>query len=149
MYNLYWYVLIREKVYLYYLIILIGGVVYITSINSYAHYFVSIKNINTFITPDNFLNYNAADFIYSLFGAALVIFGFVQFTRAYLKVKIYFPKWDEFLKYSLLFFLIIQVLYMMAEYFRWINPSNEFLTTANNLIILFILVLILIIAFKS
>ena len=149
MYNLYWYVLIREKVYLYYLIILIGGIVYITSSSFFMHYFVSVKSINAVILTDHSIRHKLPFFIHTLFGAAVVIFGFVQFTRAYLKVKNNFPKWDKFLKYSLLFFLIIQVLYMMAEYFRWINPSNELVPTANNLIILFILVLILIIGFKG
>lgn len=148
-YNLYWYVLIREKVYLYYLIILFGGIIYITSVSGFMHYFLPAKSINAIILADNTVLNNLTGFIYLIIGVALVIFGFVQFTRAYLKIKKHFPKWDKLLKYSLLFFLATLGFYAISQYYKWVNPDNIEIYIAMNLIIFLILVLILITSFKS
>lgn len=110
--------------------------------------FIPIKTINATITTSNLIYRKPIEFVYSLIGAAIVILGFIQFTRSYLKVKQHFPLWDTLLKYTLLFFSTTQVFYILAEHFKWIPPS-EVRSTVNNLIILSILVLILIISFKS
>lgn len=148
-YNLYWYILIREKAYLYYIITLIGGLIYITSVSGFVHYFIPVNSINAVISSDNYVRYKSAEFPHSLLGIAIVIFGFVGFTRVYLKLKKHFPNWNKLLNYTLLIFLISQGVYFAAEHYKWINPEIMEIAIANNLIILFVLVLILIISFKS
>lgn len=113
------------------------------------HYFLPAKSINAIILADNTVLNNLTGFIYLIIGVALVIFGFVQFTRAYLKIKKHFPKWDKLLKYSLLFFLATLGFYAISQYYKWVNPDNIEIYIAMNLIIFLILVLILITSFKS
>lgn len=146
-YNLYWYVLIREKVYLYYLMILIGGAIYITGVNFYIHLFISSKSINAAINSSNDLSYTPADLVYSFIGSVIVISGFLLFTKKYLELEKNFPKWNRFLNYILFFFLITETLHICGEHFSWIEP-NSIVVNLSNLIFLFILTLILFIAFK-
>lgn len=146
-YNLYWYVLIREKVYLYYLMILIGGAVYITGVNFFIHLFISSKSINAAINSSNDLSYTPADLVYSFIGSVIVISGFLLFTKKYLELEKNFPKWNRFLNYILFFFLITETLHISGEHFSWIEP-NSIVVKLSNLIFLFILTVILIIAFK-
>jgi two-component sensor histidine kinase len=147
-YNFYWYVLIREKVYLYYLMILIGGTIYITGVNYFIYLFISPKTINATINSSNALNYTPADLVYSFFGSTIVISGFLLFTKKYLELEKNFPKWNRFLKYTLFFFLITQTLHISGEHFKWIEPNSMIFVNLSNLTFLVILTLILIIAFK-
>ena len=147
-YNLYWYLMIREKVYLYYLILIIGSVIYITSVGSFMSFFVPYRNISATITKDHVILQNLPEFIYTLFGITLVYFGLVQFIRNYLKSKNHFPKLDQILKYFLFLLLTYQILYIIVDNSKLFLQNNIY-NLINNLIILVILILIIMITIKS
>lgn len=147
-YNLYWYFMIREKVYLYYLTMLVGGILYITSVSFFLSYFISFKTINADLTIDNNIFYTPIEILMAYLASLIVIYGFVQFTRFYLKSKTYFPSWDNYLKRSFLLYLTIQIVILSAEFFKFILP--RYLTALTiNLAILLILIIIIALAYKS
>lgn len=147
-YNLYWYILIREVVYLYYLIILFGGFIYITGINFFMHFFISSKIIHATINTDHSLIYVEDDYVYTIVGSTLVIAGFLLFTKKYLELEKNFPKWNTFLKYVLIFFFTTQALHFSSGYLNWINSNSAQVAILSNIIFLFIITFILVTAFK-
>jgi two-component sensor histidine kinase len=148
LYNFYWYVMIREKVYLYYLILLIGGLIYITSIGPFLAFFVTVDRFTTWITEDNIIVGKMSGFLYSLIGAIFVFSGFVQFTRNYLKTNHYFPIWDSYLKKFLIVFIFIQLIFMSNHHFE-LYQHEDIYDLLNNLWMFAILMQIVIISIKS
>lgn len=147
-YSLYWYIMMREKVYLYYLIMLAGGILYITSVGFFLSYFIPYKTVNAALEIDSNVIYTPIELLMAYLASVIVIYGLVQFTRLYLNSKEHFPQWDKCLRVSLTVYMIIQTAMVIAEYFKWINPSYKSIL-ANNLLLLLILITITALAFKS
>ena len=140
-YNAYWYLMIKEKVYLYYLVLLAGGMVYITCANFFVSLFISAKRINARIIDDS-VTYIPIEYMLMQLSTIVIIIGFVQFTRIYLQTKNHFPFWDKILKIGLFMFALGEFLFTAAEYFLIIynNPIyNHILNTVTFIIICLII----------
>ena len=140
-FNLYWYIMIREKAYLYYLILILGGIIYITSVGSFMSYFFVLKNITAIIAEDHVIIYTIPEFTQMLVGLSLLFFGFVNFTRSYLKSAFHFPILDKYLRYATTLFLGYQVVLLIVEYSK-LSRYYDYFGLINNLILLTLLAFI-------
>jgi DNA-binding NarL/FixJ family response regulator len=101
LYNLYIYFIFKDLTYLYYLVIVLGGIIYITGLNNYFNILLPFRLFNIEVKPNGNvywfdLNQGIRDF-----GIVLVMGGFIQFTRIYLQLFRQFPLWDKTLRYIL------------------------------------------------
>lgn len=147
-YNIYWYLMIKEKVYLYYLIILAGGIIYITNALFFLSLFINIQSINAVVNPDGFVGYFPVEYVLMQLSICFILLGFVAFTRSYLQSKIHLPKWDKILKIVFQIFVVINITIAAGIYFKIIVTNNVY-SFVLNILILLIIVLIFILGFKS
>lgn len=98
-YNFYVYLIFRDQTYLFYLVIVGSGLVYITGLNHIANLGLQWTWIRfEYLTNGRLYWYNANNLVMDL-GILGVLWGFMQFTRAYLQTAYYLPAWDRFLRY--------------------------------------------------
>jgi two-component sensor histidine kinase len=150
-YNTYWYFMIREKAYLYYLITLIAGIFYVTSINFFLSLFTSFKFINAAIIPSGIVTYIPFEFIILNLSGLFVIFGITQFARTYLQSKIYLPKWDKTLAFLLITYTLTSLLhiFLLISYYLETNLGIDLFSIISNVQIILIVITIFIIGIKS
>ena len=103
-YNAYLYFMFKDKVYLYYLLILFGGILYITASNFFLNYFTSYHHVSAKLLASGNYIYLPFDLFVQQLAIILVMTGFVQFARTYLQTAERLLRWDKILKYSLLVF---------------------------------------------
>ncbi len=100
LYNLNTYFIFKDKAFLYYLMIISGGVIYVTGINFYFNLLLPVSFFEVALTKKGdmfFFDLNCAG---AQLGILLVIIGFINFTRSYLQTKVTLPIWDRTLKYA-------------------------------------------------
>ena len=147
-YNAYWYLMIKEKVYLYYLTTLAGGIIYITCANGFLSLFTTIKSINATVLASGGVHYIPIEFIVMQTSTLAIMYGFVAFTRTYLQSKTSLPQLDRFLKAIFLVFALLNMSITIGEYTRILIPNNNY-PLAINIAILVVIITILIMGFKS
>ena len=143
-YNGYLYFMFKEKVYLYYLIFLVGGIIYSTSYNFFTSYFIHYKSLNANLLSNGSCDYLPFDRILMQAGTILVIAGFIQFTRAYLQTKLKLPFWDKLLKYGALIYCLVWGLATMLEFLNLILPNNRYALYSNILLLLLISMMLIV-----
>lgn len=150
-YNAYWYFMIKEKAYLYYLIMLVSGAIYATSINFLLSLFTSFKFINAAILSSGAVIFVPFEFIIVNISGLLVIFSITQFARIYLQSSIYFPKWDKILIVLLVIYMLVAALNIvfLINYYSKISQGMDIFSVITNVLILLIISTILIIGIKS
>ena len=146
-YNSYWYFMIREKVYLYYLIILFAGLIYITCASYFLSFFTSIKSLNIALNNQGMLNIVTTELKIMQLCTCIIIFGFVAFTRTYLNTKKHLPKWDKILLIAFYTFLIVALLSAGLGHFNVLD-ANDIYVHITNALTLVVVVLILVIGVK-
>ncbi len=100
-YNLYIYFIFKDTTYLYYLITLLGGIIYITANHTYFNILLSARLFHTEVNSYGniyFFDLNAG---FARMGVAIIMTGFVQFARTYLQLSWQFIFWNTVLKYML------------------------------------------------
>jgi two-component sensor histidine kinase len=147
-YNAYWYFMIKEKVYLYYLLVLAAGMIYITCVAFFLSLFTTLKSMNATIMASGTISYIPIELIIIKLSSLLIMFGFVQFTRSYLQSKTYLPQWDKILNILFQLFIVLALTFTLGEYFQVMIPNNIYALVVNTATLILIIV-ILIIGFKS
>jgi len=150
-YNGYLYFMFREKVYLYYLIILFGGIIYSTSFNFFTSYFISFKSLNAVLLSNGSCDYLPFDRILMRAATIIVIAGFVQFTRKYLQTVLKLPFWDKLLKYGLIIYCIFWGLITLLQFLNVIPPDNRYPFYSNilNLILISLMLIVGVIGYRK
>ncbi len=106
-YNAYLYVIFSDNTYLYYLMILIGGALYLTQGYRYFNTLSSFRHFNINMLSNGNVYYYDITHGVSSFGTIIVIAAFIQLTRYYLQTHSILPAWDKILKYLLIAFVVI------------------------------------------
>ena len=106
-YNLYLYFMFKDRSYLYYLLIIVGGIIYITTDNEYFSYFTGLKFISLDMPRDGYFVVYDVDVLLGIFSTLLIHTGFLQFARTYLNTKELLPKLDKILKFINVFAVIV------------------------------------------
>jgi len=120
LYNLYIYFIFRDLTYLYYLLIVGSGMVYITALNHFFNVFWQARYFQIEVRPEGIysVDINSLMLHLSILG---VMTGFVQFTRLYLQLAYYLPAWNKVLLRGLWalwgMFLVSDVLTFSGVYY--------------------------------
>ncbi len=107
-YNAYVYYVFRDKTYLYYLIMQIGGMLYIISFNKYINVLIKPKFNVLLYTADGLQWTYDLNIIVNRFAIVLILGGMIQLARVYLDTKALLPRQDKLLKYLLVVFIWFQ-----------------------------------------
>ena len=143
-YNCYLYFMFKEKVYLYYLTILVGGIFYSTSFNFFSSYFIQYKSLNAALLSNGSCDYLPFERILMQASTILIIAGLTQFTRAYLQTKLKLPLWDKLLKYGSLIYCLFWALVTILEFLNLILPDNRYPLYSNILLLLLIILMLIV-----
>lgn len=150
LYNLYSYLIFKDKAFLYYLLILTGAAFYILGVNKYFNAMVSLPVYQVLLSKvGNLYHYNINSCMTDL-AIILVITGFIQFTRNYLQTRAILPQWDRVLKYiNITFAIMIGFTSLTTITGIWYS-FNYFSLPINIAIVIILLLIILIgaIAYK-
>jgi len=100
LYNLYSWVLFKDKTFFYYLLIVIGGMIYVSTITRHLETLIPFRYFAVMLSKEGFtFYYDICSFLTDM-GVLLIITGFIQVTRHYLQTKAILPLWDRILKYT-------------------------------------------------
>lgn len=144
LYNLYIYILLKEKTYLYYLIIILGSILYISFFSEIANFISPFKFYNLEIQPNGLLYFYHVTDIIQYVSVWSILFGYIQFTRNYLQLSIYFPFWDKVLKYTLyilsVFYIVVFSVSFIQTFFihHWLALFSNILSCIVILLMIYI-----------
>ncbi len=108
LYNAYLYFSLKDKTYLYFLLLQIGAAIYITSSTRLFDYLIETPFLSLSIFSSTELRYFGKNALAENIGSTLVIISFVQVTRQYLLTHIKTPKIDNRLKFLLAFYVLFE-----------------------------------------
>jgi two-component sensor histidine kinase len=151
LYNLYTYYVFKDKTFLYYLWIVFGGMLYITSLHKFFNILLPYRSFEVLLSKEGYIYTIDFNGVVIQIAIVLVITGFVQFTRTYLQTKIIFPKWDATLKYLNILYTIFS-LFVTILTFTGIWYNFHYSTLYLNIIIVVIILLLIlmgILAYKG
>ena len=141
-YNAYLYFMFKDRVYLYYLLILSGGILYITGVNFYVCLFTEFKYLSAHLNPNGSFRYMPTDKFVGHAAIIIVLTGMVQFARHYLQTAVYLHFWDKLLKYALLIFITFQTGVIILEAVK-LPAQNDIFLLVTNIIALIVIILML------
>jgi hypothetical protein len=140
-YNLYIYFIFKDITYLYYLMTLVGGIIYITANHTYFNVLLPLRFFNIVVNPNGHINFFDLNVGFARIGIMLVMIGFVQFARIYLQLSWQFLFWDRILKYMLYLFCGIIISDILVTLSGIYYVDNLLVLPLNILLILIILLL--------
>ena len=147
-YNLYIYFIFKDLTYLYYLVIVFGGIIYITGLNHYFNVLLPFRLFDIEVKPNGNVYWFDLNQGFTNIGIVLVIGGFIQFTRIYLRLYWHFPFWNKVLRVVLYIFsgvlLVDTVITLSGIYYL-----DNFIAFASNITVVLIILLLLYIGLIS
>lgn len=143
--NLYIYLSFKDKTVAYYLIIQLGGMIYLTG---YCHYFDKLLPswVSTYVLEHDLRFYNTD--LLSLHIAIVVIFyGLIKLCRSYFNTNVTLPVYDKALKYAFIgyFILTLVLIFINLTFFN----IDYYTVGADNFICLLIILLVLATSIKA
>ncbi|SEW14736.1 7TM diverse intracellular signalling [Chitinophaga sp. YR573] len=100
-YNLFVYFQLKDEVYLCYLVVQLGAIVFITSFKHFFNLLLPFGFYNIRLNADgSTYNYDLNSFLLHI-GCIIIFSGTIQLTRSYLRTKELLPAYDNLLKYAL------------------------------------------------
>lgn len=141
LYNGYIYLFFRDKTYLYYLLLLIGGIIYITGLHGFFGLLIPWNHVSLFLAPSGVLFFFNLNAFLTLLGIAFVIGGFIMMTRSYLNTKEQLPIMDRVLRVTFYVFILMVLIPAISTFsgvFFLEYYTNEYL----NLLIISIILLL-------
>lgn len=147
-YNAYVYYVFRDKTYLYYLMIQIGGMLYMVSFNKYINVLIKPKFNVILYTSDGLQWAYDLNIIVNRFATVIILGSMIQLARVYLDTRHLLPRQDTWLKYLLIFLVLFQgggAVVMISR----IAYIDHIITPWYNLLVVVIVLCILYTAFIS
>jgi len=130
-YNAYLYYMFKDKAYLYYLLILIGSIIYISAIGNNLNHITNYRFSIAKLQPNGLCQYFSFDILTSHLGIILTLTGFIQYTRHYLQTALRQPFWDKLLRVMLLLVIAVNVITDMAQLFQCTNAYASIAAWSN------------------
>lgn len=97
-YNLYIYFHLKDKAYLYYVILQAGTLVYYTGNHFFLNVVLPLRRYSMSVLPGGTIYYYTLNDVFQHVGVTIILWGFVQFVRSYLGTKKLFPVCDRVLQ---------------------------------------------------
>lgn len=140
-YNLYIYISLKDKTYLYYIIMILGGLLYVTFFARIFNFILPFSFYNLDMQPNGTWRAYTLDNILSIFFIWLLLFGYVQFSRTYLQLSSNLVFWDRILKYMLILFSVFSLFFLVTSCFKSFYIYG-WLAFISNLLVVVIILLI-------
>lgn len=136
-YNLYIYFQLRDRAYLWYLTVELGAALYITS---YKHFVTKLlpphwRQIR--VTPAGTIYSYDLNSLFLHIGGTMVLISLLQLTRSYLRTKDLMPKYDTWLKYTIIIYIAYASIPGVVTLSGWFYLDNYTLLY-DNIFVLFI-----------
>ena len=109
-YNLYIYFHLKDKIYLYGLLMQIGAIIFITSFKHFFNLFLPFAVYQMRLNEDGSIYYYSLNTFFLHVGVILILSGLIQLSRAYLNTKILLPGYDRLLKYLLYVYIAFAII---------------------------------------
>lgn len=100
-YNLYIYFHLKDKIYIYGLLMQVGAIFFITSFKHFFNLLLPFSLYNMRLNADGSIYYYSLNTFFLHLGVTLILSGLIQLSRAYLNTKVLLPTYDRLLKYLL------------------------------------------------
>jgi DNA-binding CsgD family transcriptional regulator len=107
--NLHVYFSFRDRTVLYFLVGQLGGMIYIISYRYYFKVLFFFQPFTGAVQADGIVNLYDYSSVLMHLSVALILFGFIQFTRSYLHTRQQLPALDAVLKYGIIGYLLFTV----------------------------------------
>ncbi|MFY7886942.1 MAG: 7TM diverse intracellular signaling domain-containing protein, partial [Dolichospermum sp.] len=126
LYNIYLYIFLKDKTYLYFLLLQFGAIIYVTSAFHFVGYLIETPFYSMFVSGGKLSFFEKNSFANRI-GAIIVVGSFVQLTRHFLSTQQKIPKVDKTLKILWWFYLsiMISVLVGMLSHFNMPKYYSE------------------------
>lgn len=109
LYNTYVWILFRDRTYLYYLLMLTGGLLYMTGINRYVSWITDWRVFSLMLHPNGNIYWYDQNSLIMQMGIVIGMFGFVQMTRKYLETADRLRVMDRVLCYGMVVLITMMV----------------------------------------
>ncbi len=139
LYNLYVYFVFKDKSYLYYLIIILGGMLYITNFERVINIIQIPSFYNIRVLSNGIYTYYTFYQIIEVIFIWLIVSGYIQFTRVYLQLAQIAIVWDKVLKKLLIILTLFSIFFVAVSYQKKFFIYNETSGILNMLICFIIL----------
>jgi hypothetical protein len=137
------YFLLRESTHIYYMVGLIGGLMYVLSYHSVMDIWTGFRFIK--VIGASLRQVYVADFSYIVNRISImtIAFGIIRLTATFLNTKINIPLWHRLLNYYMLIFLCTNITSLLLTLFTPF-PCDLFFISASNLMLIIAILLIVI-----
>lgn len=132
----------RDRAYLYYLLIQIGGILYIAANFRVFNYLFSWQHFQPWISHSGTVFYYHLNLYIERLGMVLAISSYVQFTRNYLQTRQHFPLLDKVMRYLLVGWIIFELVHNTVS-FSGLIYLEKYTTLYSNLAMIAQLLLII------
>ncbi|KAA9325706.1 7TM diverse intracellular signaling domain-containing protein [Adhaeribacter soli] len=140
--NLHLYYRFRDSTIAYFLILQVGGMLYITAYRFFFNIAFPSPVFNLRLTSEGKANFYDLNQVLMHLSVALILFGSVQFTRSYLQTKLNLPKLDSWLRYALYTYLTFTAIVMLINI--TVFCINPYTIGFDNLLVLGVVTLLVI-----
>ena len=151
LYSSYFHFILKEPTYRYYLLVLAGGIIYITCMSHYIYNFTDFRWFKSEVHPNGNVYYSDFSDIILEIGILFVIVGLIQFTRSYLDTKTLLPKHDTALKYITVFFVAMVTIPTFYTFsgISYLHDSTAFYENVSIVLIMLYLLYIGFLAYRK
>jgi len=143
-YNFYLYIYLKDKAYLYFMIIQIGAILFLFGVRLYFNVAFPIRVFNvSYMSVERVVYYDINKLAQHI-GIFITMWGITQFTRVYLNTKELLPKCDRLLRYLIFGYALMEAIPTFVT-ITGIFYLDYYTIIYDNLYIQFLLVVILIV----
>lgn len=148
LYHTYLFIHLKDKIYLYYIIIQLGGIVYVTTFRDFFNQLLSFRWVKLLLTDNGNLYYYDFNTVLLRISIIAVMYGFVQLARTYLNTKEQLPRLDKLLLVAI-YVYVAQSVFCNAVMLSGVFYIDYYTIFYENILVLCLMILILFIAFAA
>lgn len=109
-YNLYLYLNLKDKAYLYFVMLQVGSVVFLLAANRYFNILLPFRLYNIRLISNMSVYIYDINKLFQHIGVLIIISGLIQFTRAYLRTMDLMPGFDKLLRFLLYGYILLETI---------------------------------------
>ena len=139
---------IRDRTYFYYLLVQLGGIMYIAATFRCFAYFIPWRNFHPWLSPGGSVYYSHLNMFISRMATLLILASYVQLTRYYLQTRFHLPRLDKVLKGALILWILFELGHNIVT-FSGLKFLDAYILLYSNIGIFLLIMLILITAITA
>ncbi len=147
-YNAVAYSNIRDRTYWYYMLVQLGGILYVAGNFKFFCYLIPWQQFTVWLSPRGSTYYYYTNMFIQRMGTVIVISSYVQLTRHYLQTRLHLPRLDAVLKWATALWIVFELVHNSISFSGW-KYMDYYTTLYSNLSVLTLIVLILITAIAA